>query len=64
MVQLVGLNPPRGGFHQERGIAIAVGKESVERQTHIGALLRDFGFADRNDFLLQGGSHGAWFGAV
>lgn len=58
MVQLVGLNPPRGGFHQEHGIVIAVGKESVERQTHSRALLRDFGFADRNDFLLQGGSHG------
>ena len=61
MVQLVRLNPPGSGLHQEFGVVIPVVKEGIEGQAHIGPLLVDLGVADSNDFLFQACTHNQIF---
>lgn len=57
VIQLVGLNPPRRGFHQEFWIVILVVEERIEGQADVGPFLADFAFANSNNFLSQRCTH-------
>ncbi|QWL04630.1 hypothetical protein JV206_11435, partial [Shewanella indica] len=57
VIQFVGLDPPASGLHEQLGIIILVGKEGIEGDANILALMGDFLLADMDNFLSQAGTH-------
>lgn len=50
VIQLMRLNPPCGGFHQQLWIIVLIGKEGIEGQADGLAFLGDLVVADLNRF--------------
>jgi len=51
VIQLVGLYPPLGGFHQQLRVVVFIGEKGIERQADVWPLAVDFVVADPDDFL-------------
>jgi hypothetical protein len=57
VIKLMRRYPPNSCFHQQLGIVIFVGKESVERKANSAALIGNFSITNINNFGSQGISH-------